>query len=370
MTQALPAPSRLAAIALASLLSLGACPVLAEPSPLKPEQARWSEIRKDALEEAIDPQDLQIVVLVPLKVCTGPISGNLGVVLQWHCAGLMRLPATPELSGFRLDFAPDDLASASAGETLRQLEAQGLPMSGRYVLVVDWQVSLREAGGSYYNLALATESVLLDRRDQRWRWHAVQRYERYTGERMSPDAVLSDLALHLQREVLPPVLDRPKTLAPSERYGMRWVAPAQALQAPAAGQARVVLFNDYSKVGRSSEYNADTFQLMAQADVGDAKSRYKPPAVPLALGTRSYIAFDLNPGDYALFLGADGRKPLKLQGGQAQYIRYSRGMLNRDVLDEMSPAEAAELLAKDKHAILEDRSEPVRAHTPVRFLKD
>ena len=355
-----------AELALALLPSLA----MAAPSPLLPEQARWSEIRRDDLQEAIDPQQLQIVVMVPLAACAGPSQGNLGTVIKWHCAELMGLVSSPEMAGFDLVLVPDDPATPSVGETLRQMEAQGLPASRRHVLLLDWQVALREAGGSYYNLSLATESVLFDRRDQRWRWQAVHRYERYTGERMTPEAVLGDLASHLRREVLRPVLDRPKTLAPSERYGLRWVPPEQALQAPAPDRARVVLFNDYSKIGRSNEYNADAFELIADADVLDAKSRYRPPAVRLELGTRSYLAFDLNPGDYALFMGVDDRKSLALKGGELRFIRYSRGMFNRNVLDEPSAASAAELQARQKHGVLEDRSQPVRAHTPVRFVKD
>lgn len=365
-------PSWLAAPALAAVLALALAPFAAadESTPLRPEQVRWSEVRKDALSEAIDPQDLQIVVLLPLNACGSPSGGNVGIVMAWHCLGLMQLEAAPEMAGLDLVLMPDVGVGTSVSQSLQQLEAQGLPATHRYALIMDWAVSLREAGGHYYHMALATESVLFDRREQRWRWQAVQRYERYTGERLTPEAVLSDLALHLRRVVLPPVLDRPKTLAPSERYAMSWVTPEQALQAPAADRARVVLFNDYAKTGRSSEYVADDFQLMAEADIVDAKSRYQPPAVQLPLGTRSYIAFDLRPGDYALFTGVDGRKPLKLKGGQVQFVRYARGMFNRDVLDEPSAGDAAALQARSKHAVLEDRSEPPRAHSPVRFVKD
>lgn len=372
MKKLFPAQFLSAATAIVTALLLGSAArdAAAEASPMKPEQARWSEVRKDDLHEAIDRKDLQIVVLLPLDGCTRPAVGNLGIVRQWHCAGLMRLPTVPEMSSLNLTVAADDVATASVGETVQHLEAQGLPTSARFVLLVDWQVALREAGGSYYHMALATESALFDRRDQRWRWQAVHRYERYTGEKLSPESVLSDLASHLQRVVLPPVLDRPRTLAPSERYGIAWVAPEQALQAPAADRARVVLFNDYSKIGRSNEYDADRFTLMADADVVDANSRYQPPAVALLVGTRSYVAFDLNPADYTLFMGVDDRKALKLKGGQAQFIRYSRGMLNRNVLDDLSASDAAELQAKGKHAMLQDSSTPKFQHTPVRFSKD
>jgi hypothetical protein len=367
LTRSLPG----AALAALSLLASVPRSAAAETSPLNPERARWSEVRKDELREAIDPADLQIVVLLPVSDCSSSSANNRTVVRKWHCAAMMRLGSVPSLSAMNIVVVPEEIASPSVGETVRKFAEAGIPASARYLLLVDWQIALREAGGSYFNMSLASESVLFDRRDQRWRWQAIHRYERYTSDKMKPEDVLSDLTNLFKREVLPPVLDRPKTMTPSERYAMTWVTPVEALEAPASDRARVVLFNDYSKIGKSHEYSADDFEILADADVVDVKSRYESPAViRLALGTRSYLAFDLQPREYSLFMGVDGRKPLKLQAGRTTYVRYYRRLFNGNGVEEVSATDAAVLKSKGKHAVLEDRIETKYDHTPVRFVRD
>ncbi len=338
---------------------------------MNPEAARWSEIRKDDLVEPIKLADLQVVVLLPIADCSGSNANNRVVVRKWHCAGMMRLATHTSMSSVNLMVVPEDLAGPSVSETARRLEEEGVPTTARYLLLVDWQVALRDAGGRYYNMALASESALFDRLDQRWRWHAVHRYERYTGEGMKPDEVLRDLAWMFNGQVLEAVLDRAKIMSPSERYAMKWVPPDQALEAPAPDRARVVLFNDYSKVLKTYEFSPDRFQLLADADAGDAAAAKKSPfAVDLSVGTRSYLAFDLLPGDYSLFLGVNDRLPLKLQAGQTTYLRYYRGLLNTNGLEQVSGKKAAELKAEQRHAVLEDRYEPGYGRTKVRFVRD
>jgi len=370
--RSLPAAALSVFAALAVLSLLGAArQAAAEPSPLDPEKSRWTEVRKDDLRETIAPADLQVVVLMPVADCTGPNTGNRIVVRKWHCAGMMRMGAEPALSGVNYVIVPEDLASPSVAETVRRLPEVGVSAGPRYVLLIDWQIALREAGGSYFHMSLAAESVLYDRRDQRWRWQAIHRYERYTGDKMKPEDVVRDLGYLFKDEVLRPVLNRPAVLSPAPQYAMSWATPDEALQAPAADRARVLLFNDYGKVGKSYEYTPDHFQLLADADVTDAKARYKSPsAVNLVVGTRSYLAFDVKPGDYSLFVGVDGRTPLKLQAGQTTYVRYYRGMFNANGVELVNAADAAALKAKGKHAVLEDHAEPKYAHTPVRFLRD
>lgn len=339
-------------------------------SPLQPELARWSEIRKDELTVPIAPKDLQIVLAMPFSACSKSSLDDFSIVLRWHCGGMMQLQSHAEMADFNIAVIPSDTFNDSVGATIGPFEALGLIGDKKYVLIVDWRIALRQAGGSYYNMGLATETVLFDTKERRWLWQAVHRYETYTGKQMPPEEVVRDLILHLKNSVLPPVLNRPISLTPSERYSMNWVPPAQALQLPPSDRTRVVLFNDYFNAGRSYEAYAQSFELMADADVIDGKSRYTPTAVKLKIGSKSYLAFDLTPGDYTLFLGVDQRKSLKLKAGEVQFIRYSRGLFNRMVLDELDRADAEKLHEKSKHAILEDKSEPQRAHTPVRFTKD
>ena len=157
----------LAALAVLSLLG-AAREAAAEPSPLDPEKSRWTEVRKDDLREAIAPADLQVVVLMPVADCTGASTSNRIVVRKWHCAGMMRMGAEPALSGVNYVIVPEDLASPSVAETVRRLPELGVSAGPRYVLLIDWQIALRDAGGRYFHMSLAAESVLYDRRDQRW----------------------------------------------------------------------------------------------------------------------------------------------------------------------------------------------------------
>jgi hypothetical protein len=353
-----------------SLLSSLPWHVARAASPLLPELARWSEVRKDELTHSIAPADLQIALAMPFAACNKPGQDDFNIVLRWHCAGMMQLQSHPEMADFNMSVIPSDSFTDTVSATIGQFETLGLVGERRYIAIVDWQIALRQAGGSYYNMGLATETVLFDTKERRWLWQAVHRYETYTGKQMPPEAVVRDLVLHLKSSVLPPMLNRPNSLAPSDRYSMNWVPPAQALQPPPSDRARVVLFNDYFNAGRSYEAYAQSFELMADADVIDGKSRYTAAAVKLNIGSKSYVAFDLTPGDYSLFLGVDQRKSLKLKAGEVQFIRHSRGLLNRLVLGELDMADAEKLREKSKHAILEDRSEPPRAHTPVRFTKD
>lgn len=345
--------------------------VAAATSPMDPEKARWSEIRRDELVENIKPADLQVVVLMPIADCTGSSANNRVVVRKWHCAGLMRLGTHPSMSATPLLLVPEDFATDSVSETARKLAEEGIPTTARYLLIVDWQIALRNAGGSYYNMALATESVLFDRRDQRWLWHAVHRHERYTGEGMKPDEVQRDLMLMLKGEVLPPLLRHTQIMAPSERYGMSWVASSQAMEAPAPDRTRVVLFNDYSKILRTYEAFPDDFVLLANGDEGDAASPTESPsAVKLRVGTRSYLAFDVQPGDYTLFGDLKVRVPLKLQPGQTTYLRFYRGWLNAHEVEPVSAQKAAELKAESVNAVLQDVYKPGYQRTQVRFVQE